>query len=78
MALPDASVDHEYVDGAHRFIVLRDGVVHQVDLEQNALSHMDADVLISMLEMVADRILADARPGVITIRGEVREELRVA
>ena len=77
MALPDASVDHEYIGGAHRFIVLRAGVVHHVELEQSALS-MDADELLWMLENVADRILADAGSGTITISRKASDELQAA
>jgi hypothetical protein len=74
--LADATVDHEYIDGVHRFAVRLDGVIHYVDLAQSALRDMDADELLCTLEMIADRIAADARPGVITIRAKACDELQ--
>jgi hypothetical protein len=76
MALPEASVDHEYIGGAHRFIVQRDGAMHEVNLAQSVLSEMDADEFLWMLENVADRILADAGSGTITICSKASDELQ--
>jgi len=78
IAIPDASVDHEYVDGADRFCVLRDDVAYEVDIERSVLSEMEADELLYALEQIVDRIRADGGSGPITVRGEAREQLQAA
>jgi len=78
IGLPDASLDHEPIDGGHRFSVLRDGVIYEVDFEQDALSNLDAEQLLHALEQIVDRIVADAGSGPIALRSEAREQLRAA
>jgi len=78
IALPDASLDHEQIDGVHRFSVLRDDVIYEVDLTQAALLAMEPEELLYALEQIVDRIRADAGSGPIMIRSETREHLRAA
>jgi hypothetical protein len=78
IAIPDASMDHEHIDGGHRFSVMRDDVIYEVDLEQDTLSNMEADELLNALEQIVDRIVADAGSGPITVRGEARDQLQAA
>jgi hypothetical protein len=78
IAMPDASVDYEHIDGAHRFSVLHEDVIYEVDLGENALASMEADELPYVLEQIVDRIRDDAAPGPITLRHEAYEELRAA
>jgi hypothetical protein len=78
IALPDASVDHEHIDGGHRFSVLRDDVIYEVDLAANTLRAMEPEELLYALEQIVDRVRADAGPGPIMIRSEAREQLRAA
>jgi hypothetical protein len=78
IAIPDASVAHEYVDGADQFSVLRDDLIYEVDIERSALSDMEADELLYALEQIVDRIRADGGSGPITVRGEAREQLVAA
>lgn len=78
IAMPDAAVDYEHIDGAHRFSVLREEVIYEVDLGENALANMEADELPYVLEQIVDRIRADAASGPIPFRGEACEELQAA
>ncbi len=78
IGIPDASVYHEHIDRGHRFSVLRDGVIYEVDLERDTLGDMEADELLNALEQIVDRIVSDAGPGPITVRSEVREQLQAA
>jgi hypothetical protein len=78
MGIPDAALDHEHIDGGHRFSVLRDGLIYEVDLEQDALSNMEADELLDALEQIVDRIVADAGSGPITVRSEAQKQLQAA
>jgi hypothetical protein len=78
IAMPDASVDYEHIDGAHRFSVQREDAIYEVDLGENALASMEADELPYVLEQIVDRIRDDAAPGPIKFRGEACEELQAA
>jgi len=80
IAMPDASVDYERIEGAHRFSVLRDDTIYEVDLGENALADMEADELMYALEQIVDRIRADAASGPIRFRdeAEAHEELQAA
>jgi hypothetical protein len=78
IAMPDASVDYERIDGAHRFSVLREDAIYEVDLGDDALASLEADELPHVLEQIVDRIRDDATPGPITLRGEGFEELQAA
>jgi hypothetical protein len=78
IAMPDASVDYEHIDGAHRFSVQREDAIYEVDLGENALASMEADELPYVLEQIVDRIRDDAAPGPIKLRGEACEELQAA
>jgi hypothetical protein len=78
IGLPDASLDHERIDGGHRFSVLRDGVAYDVDFAQDALSNLDGEELLHALEQIVDRIVADAGSGPITLRSEARDLLQAA
>jgi hypothetical protein len=78
IAMPDAAVDYEHIDGAHRFSILREDAIYEVDLGENALASMEADELPYVLEQIVDRIRDDAAPGPIKFRGEVCKELQAA
>ncbi len=78
IAMPDAPVDYQRIDGAHRFSVLRDDAIYEVDLGENALASMEADELLYALEQIVDRIRDDAAAGPITFRDEACEELQAA
>ena len=78
IAMPDAAVDYEHIDGAHRFSVLREEAIYDVDLGENALASMEADELPYVLEQIVDRIRADAASGPITFREELCEQLQAA
>jgi len=78
IAMPDASVDYEPIDGGHRFSVLREDAIYEVDLGENALASLEADEFPYVLEQIVDRIRADAAPGPITLRSEAFEELQAA
>ena len=78
IAMPDASVNYEHIDGAHRFSVLREDALYEVDLGEDALAGLQADELPYILEQIVDRIRDDAAPGPITFRSEACEELQAA
>ena len=78
IGIPDASLDHERIEGGHRFSVLRDGVTYEVDFEQGALSELDGEELPRALEQIVDRIVADAGSGPVTLRSEARDLLHAA
>ena len=78
IAMPDAAVDYERIDGAHRFSVLGEDAVYEVDFGENALASLEADELPYVLEQIVDRIRADGASGPITSRGEACEELQAA
>ena len=70
IAMPDAAVLYEQIEGAHRFSVQREDAIYEVDLGENALAEMEADELPHVLEQIVDRIRDDAAPGPITLRGD--------
>jgi len=78
IGIPDASLDHERIEGGHRFSVLRDCVTYEVDFEQDALSELDGEELPRALEQIVDRIVADAGSGPVTLRSEARDLLQAA
>ena len=78
IAMPDAAVDYERIDGAHRFSVLGEDAIYEVDLGENALASLEADELPYVLEQIVDQIRADTAPGPITLRGEACEQLQAA
>jgi len=78
IGIPDASLDHEQTDAGHRFSVLRNGVTYEVDFGQDALSNLEADQLLYVLEQIVDRILADAGSGPVSYAAEPRRELEAA
>jgi hypothetical protein len=68
LTIPGSTVDHECLDGVHRFTVALDGAAYQVELEQQALNQMNADELARSLEQIVDRLA-------IAMAGEMSDEV---
>jgi len=78
MAIPDASVRYEYVDGVDRFIILRRGITHHVDFEHDLLSQMHADEILAALDGIANRLVGAAASSAITTYVDARVHLQAA